>query len=124
MSLLTRKDLLKRDELTIEKVQLSKDSFVYVRQMNGREKDNWEASLLSTVKKPDGSMEPKQNLKDFRSKLAICTVCDENGVLLFKGTDVEELSTNMSAFKLDRIIEVANRLNKVSEKDKKELLKN
>jgi hypothetical protein len=44
--------------------------------------------------------------------------------LLFRPTDVELLNKRMSASNLDRIITVAQRLNRITEQDKEEMLKN
>ena len=123
--LLSREALLQRDELKIERVELSK-GHVFVREMTGLEKDIWEKSMLK--EKPSGNknrpVEYEVNIEGFRAKLAIVTVCNEKGVLLFKPEDVRVLNQMMSAANLDRIITVAQRLNAITEKDKEELLKN
>jgi len=123
--LLSREALLQRDELKIERVELSK-GHVFVREMTGLEKDIWEKSMLK--EKPSGNknrpVEYEVNIEGFRAKLAIVTVCDEKGVLMFKPEDVRVLNQMMSAANLDRIITVAQRLNAITEKDKEELLKN
>jgi len=123
--LLSREALLQRDELKIERVELSK-GHVFVREMTGLEKDIWEKSMLK--EKPSGNknrpVEYEVNIEGFRAKLAIVTVCNEKGVLMFKPEDVRVLNQMMSAANLDRIITVAQRLNAITEKDKEELLKN
>lgn len=122
---LNREALLQRDELKIEKVQLTR-GFVYVREMTGREKDIWEQSMLK--QKPSGDknnpIRYETTLENFRAKLAVVTVCDENGELLLKPSDVENLNKMMSASNIERIIEVAQKLNAITEKDKDEILKN
>jgi len=120
---LNRDALLKKEELEVVKVDLSKDEFVYVRQMTGRERDIWERSLYR-MEKRGKTMESVSTLEDFRAKLAVCTLCDEEGKLLLKPTDVSMLSQNMSAAKLELIINEAQKLNKISEEDKEELIKN
>ena len=123
--LLSREALLQRDELKIERVELSK-GHVFVREMTGLEKDIWEKSMLK--EKPSGNknrpVEYEVNIEGFRAKLAIVTVCNEKGVLMFKPEDVRVLNQMMNAANLDRIITVAQRLNAITEKDKEELLKN
>jgi hypothetical protein len=122
---LSREALLQKDELQIEKVELTR-GFVHVREMTGKEKDIWEQSLMK--QKPSGNktkgIEYEVSLEDFRAKLAIVTVCDEKGVLLFKPQDVKVLNENMSASNLDKIVTVAQKLNRISEQDKEEILKN
>jgi len=123
--LLNREMLLQRDELQIEKVELTK-GYVYVREMTGKEKDTWEKSLMK--QKPSGNknrpIDYEVDIEGFRAKLAVVTVCDADGVLLFKPQDVQTLNSMMSASNLDKIITVAQRLNRISEEDKEEILKN
>jgi len=121
---LTRDDLLKKDTLEIVEVDLG-DAIVFVRQMTGHERDGFEQSLLTKKKDNKGNVVAiEQATEDFRAKLAVQTVCDEKGDLLFKRDDYLRLSMNISAAKLEKIIEVAQRINAIGEKDKEELIKN
>lgn len=121
---LTRDDLLKKDTLEIVEVDLG-DAIVFVRQMTGHERDGFEQSLLTKKKDNKGNVIAiEQATEDFRAKLAVQTVCDEKGDLLFKRDDYLRLSMNISAAKLEKIIEVAQRINAIGEKDKEELVKN
>jgi hypothetical protein len=120
MGLLNRKDLLQKEKVQIVKVDLGEDNFVFVRQMSGRERDRWETSLLKEG--PGGKYQ--QALDDFRAKLAVATLCDEEGNLLLQHTDIGTLSQNMSAASLDKIVTEAQRINRVSEQDKEALVKN
>jgi hypothetical protein len=123
--LLTRDALLQKDDLKIEKVELSR-GFVFVREMTGHEKDVWEQSMLK--QKPSGDkrkpVEYETTLEDFRAKLAVVTVCDAEGTLLFKPEDVKTLSRMMSATNMEKIVDVAQRINAISQKDRDEILKN
>ena len=123
--LMTREALLQRDELKIEKVELSR-GYVYVREMTGHEKDIWEQSMLK--QKPSGDknkpVEYETTLEDFRAKLAVVSVCDAEGNLLFEQKDVKLLNKMMSASNIEKIVEVAQRLNAVTDKDKETILKN
>ncbi|MFP4019437.1 MAG: hypothetical protein ACLFT4_03220 [Bacteroidales bacterium] len=121
--LLDKKALLQRDNLTIEKVEFEDGNHVFVRQMTGRERDKWEQSLMREVKRPNGQIDYERSLDDFRAKLAVCTVCDEKGKLLLNFNDYNKLSENMSAFKLEKIVNVAQKLNKISEEDRENLSK-
>lgn len=125
MALLSREDLLKKEELIKEKVILdeTKDEYVYVRQMTAHEKSIWEISQVQksgTGKKTTYDV----TLDDYRAKLAVVTVCDEAGELLFKATDFNKLSMNISAAKLEKIVDVAQRLNAITEEDREEMVKN
>ncbi len=91
---------------------------VFVREMTGREKDNFEAGLISV-----NGRKQKMNLADVRARLAILVCCDENGSLIFKPEDVEWL-TKKSVRPLSRIYNAAKDLNDLSDEDEEELLKN
>ena len=123
--ILTREALLQRDDLKSEKVELTR-GHVFVREMTGHEKDVWEQSMLK--QKPNGdrnkAVEYETTLEDFRAKLAVVTVCDAEGNLLFEPKDVKMLNKMMSATNIERIVAVAQRLNAVTEKDKEDILKN
>lgn len=122
--LLDRKSLLKKEELQVVKVDLGKDEFVYVRQMTGRERDTFEQSLLQEGKDKEGNITYKQSLQDFRAKLAVCTLSNEKGESLLEPGDYEQLSMSMSAARLEKIVNEAQKINKISEEDKEALTKN
>jgi hypothetical protein len=125
MGQLGRADLLQKEILLREKVELGNDEFVYVTQMTGRERDNFEQSLVKKIKDRKGTVTGfEQITEDFRAKLAVCTVCDEEGKLIFEPKDYNVLSINMSAAKLEKIINAAQKLNAISEEDKEALIKN
>lgn len=124
-TLLDRKKLLAKEELKIEEVNLGKGESVYVRQMTGHERDIFEQSLIKETKDTKGNViSYDRALGDFRAKLAVCTICDEKGSLILEPKDVEVLSKNMSAARLERIINKAQELNNISEEDKEALVKN
>lgn len=122
---LNREQLLQKEVLAIEKVDLGNGQFVYVREMNGRERDRFEQSLVKEKKDTrTGAVTVERSLEDFRAKLAVCTVCDEKGNAIFLPGDAAILSQNMGARKLETIVNAAQKLNKISEQDKEELTKN
>jgi len=120
---LGREDLLKKQELKVESVELDEKSAVHVRQMTGREREQFEKSLRHEIKKGN-DIKYEHALDDFRAKLAVCTVCDEKGVLIFQAGDYKTLSQNISAAWLDKIATVASKLNAITEEDKEDLVKN
>lgn len=120
MALLDRKKLLQKQELRIEKVNLTQDDFVFVREMTARERDRFEQSLMTEDNKGDYV----RSLDDFRAKLAVHTVCDENGNSILTPNDYPLLSKNMRAKDLEKIINKAQEMNRISESDKEELVKN
>jgi len=124
MGFLGKAALLKKDILKVKRVDLGNDDFVFVRQMTGRERDNWEQSLMKEVKDSKGKRDYQTNLSDFRAKLAVNTLCDEQGNLVLTMVDFEKLSMNMSYTKLEAIVSAAQELNKITEEDKEALTKN
>ena len=124
-NLLNREKLLAKEELEVVQVDLGKDEFVYVRQMTGRERDRFEQSLRREIKNKAGMVDGfEMVLNDFRAKLAVVTLCNEKGELLLKPTDYPLLSENMSAARLEKIVNEAQRLNAITEEDKEALVKN
>ncbi len=126
MALLDRSSLLKKEELTVKKVALGGEDFVYVRQMTGRERDRFEQSLIR--EKPGaeagGDVVYERSLEDFRAKLAVNTICTAEGDNILEPKDYPTLSQHMSAARLEVIVNAAQKLNKISEDDKTKLVKN
>lgn len=126
MGLLDRKKLLTKQVLKIEKVILDEktNDFVYVRQMTGSERDKYEQSLRRIINTKNGTADYELALDNLRGKLAVNTICDENGVLLLKPDDYDILGDNMSAATLEKIVNIAQKLNAITEADKESMLKN
>lgn len=125
MTILDRKALLSKEALTIEKVDLGREEFVFVRQMTGRERDTFEKSLLKEIKDEKGGViSVVSDTEDFRAKLAVVTLCDEKGLSLLSPEDYPKLSQNMSAFRLDKIVTAAQRLNAITDEAKEDIVKN
>lgn len=120
----TREQLLRKEKLETRRVDLGEEGHVFVRQMTGRERDRFEQSLMCSEQMPDGTTKLVQRLEDFRAKLAVNTVCDEQGNNLFEPEDYEMLSRNMSAARLELIINAAQEMNRISQKDRENLVKN
>ena len=130
---LTKEMLLEqKDALAMEKVELKNSKgelrgFVFVREMTAKEKNTWELSLTKKLPRiGNKQQETEMNLEDYRAKLAICTLCDEQGVRLFdmKPNVIATLSEKLSASNMERIADVASALNKITKEDQDELVKN
>jgi len=130
---LTKEMLLEqKDVLAIEKVELQDSKgtvrgHVFVREMTAKEKNTWELSLTKVLPKVGRQQqEIVMNLEDYRVKLAICTLCDEQGVRLFdmKPNVIATLSERLSASNMERIADAASALNKITKEDQEELVKN
>jgi len=108
-NLLDKSKLLEREKLQVEKVEFENGDFVYVRQMTGHERDVFERSLYVM----DANNKPTTKLEDFRAKLAVVTLCDETGKSLLEPRDFMALSNAMSASKLEKIVNAAQKLNAI-----------
>ncbi len=125
MALLNKKQLLQKDDLQIKKVWLTNEDYVCVRQMTGRERDQFEQSMLKPIKDQQGNIvDYERQLEDFRAKLAACTICDEEGKLLLHFNDYLKLSQQMSAKKLEKIVNTSQELNRITDEDKEAMVKN
>ena len=122
--LMNRKSLLAKEELQIVEVKLGKDESVYVKQMTGRERDIFEQSLVKENKNEKDEITYDRSITDFRAKLAVMCICDQTGEKLLEPSDYETLSQNMSAARLEKIVNEAQKINKISEEDKENLVKN
>lgn len=115
MQLLTREAILGANDLTAEVVEVPEwGGAVRVRVLTAAERDQFEASVLS-----DGVSGPAR-VGNIRARLAALTLCDEAGAPLFTPDDLEALGAK-SAAAMDRIFDVASRLNAFSKKDVDEL---
>jgi hypothetical protein len=123
--ILDRKKLLQKEALPIEKVDLGNGDFIYVKAMTGHERDLFEQSLLKEKVDEKGNLERyDRDNADFRAKLVVITACDESGKLIFEPTDYTELSRNMSIVTLEKIVAASLKLNKITEQDQNDLVKN
>jgi len=125
-TLLDRKKLLQKEPLKTVKVDLGDGEHVFVREMTGRERDQFERSLYEVKEdtKSTGRFKYERRLEDFRAKIAVNTLCDEKGDLLLQPEDYAQLSKSMKASKLDKIANAAQELNRITPEDKEFLVKN
>lgn len=122
---LDRKMLLEKEKMEIVKVEFDNGDYVFVRQMTGHERDTFEQSLLKKNRDSKGTIVGyEQSTEDFRAKLAVVTVCDEQGEMIFHPGDYATLSRSMSAKRLEKIVNEAQKLNAITEEDKEEIIKN
>lgn len=126
-SLLEEKDTLAIEKVVLEDSKGNVRGHVFVREMTAKEKSTWELSLTKILPKLGGQQqETVLNLEDYRVKLAICTLCEENGTRMFdmKPNVIATLSEKLSASNMERIADVASKLNKITKEDQDELVKN
>jgi len=73
----------------------------YVRAMSAGERDEFEVAHT------------KSRNRDFRARLVACTVCDENGDLVFQPADIPALSA-LPAATLQPLVVAATEVNKLA----------
>ena len=111
MTYLSRDDILKAEDLKIQEVEIPDwGGIVRVRELNGVDRDTYEASLMRIL--PDGKVTP--NLENRRAKLVALSVINEDGTPMFGLSDVLELGTK-SAANLELVAEVSERLSGLTE---------
>ena len=115
--MLTAEQILKSDDLK-DRVKVNIPEWggdLYVRKMNGMERDRWELMTARAVDKPLAA--------NVRASLCAMTICNEKGKRLFTDNQMTALGAK-SAIALNRIFEVSQRLNKLEDSDIEELEKN
>ncbi|KPV54678.1 hypothetical protein SE17_02305 [Kouleothrix aurantiaca] len=119
MALLSRADILQALDLPRERVAVPEwGGEVYVRALNGSERDSLEAWMLEMNGK--GAQDLYAN---FTARLAAMTMVGEDGENLFTLADIQVLGKK-SANALRRVMDVAQRLSGVTQADVEELTKN
>ena len=118
--LLSRADILGiADDIQTERVDVPEwGGSVLVRGLTGTERDEFEAGIVGEKKS-----EKRFNYRNFRARLVVLAMVDEEGNQLFGPADVRQLGER-SALALDRVFDVAQRLSGISEDDVEELTKN
>lgn len=113
--MLTRQQILEANDKPLKEVNVPCwQGSVYVRCMSAKEKDAFESSLLG---------DKERDMANIRARLAVLTLCDENGSLIFSKEDAELLGTK-SVLALDTLLPVIKRLNAIEDKEVEELKKN
>jgi hypothetical protein len=115
MPFMTKEQILGVKDLHIEEVSVPEwDATVGVRVMRGSEYDYFDECIAAAG---------QGYVKNFRPLVCALTICDEYGGRLFSTTEVEALAEKSEAA-IERIYEVACRLNKLRTQDREELEKN
>jgi hypothetical protein len=124
-SYLGRDAILARSALKTEEVRVPEwmdpdtgADVVLVRELRGRERDEWEASLAVQRGR---QMVP--DVANMRAKLVARSVVGDDGEPLFSQQDVAALG-ELSAAALDRVFEAASRLSGLNPADLEEMAKN
>ncbi len=94
---------------------------VYVRPMSAGERDRWEGELLDRSEKRKESIQAAT--ENLRAMFLAKCLCDEDGAILFGPDDIDALAAK-NYKPIDRVFEVAQRINGMSDADVEELEKN
>jgi hypothetical protein len=115
-NILTRDAILAADDIRTETVEVPEwGGSVIVKGMTGQQRDSFEEAITAQRGK-----DYVVNFRNFRSKLIVRCVVDENGVQLFGPTDVEALGKK-SAAALQRVFKVAQKLSGLGDDEVEEL---
>lgn len=116
---LNREAILKANDIEKREVYIPEwGGSVYVRGMSGRERDQFEASIIR-----QRGRNTEINMKNARAKLVVMCTVDQEGNRLFTDADVAPLA-DKSAKALDRIFAVAQELSGITREDMEELTEN
>lgn len=118
----SREDILGFDDLTREPVVIPEwgGITVWVRVMRAAERDWLDAMSLDA----EGQALPiQERLQDYRGRVTAITSCNEDGSSIFMLTDAAALGKK-SARAIDRIVEVAQRINRMTEEEVNKLTGN
>ena len=109
---LTRESFFAVPAPKVERIEIPElGGHVWLKPMSAGDRDRFEAEHATA----------KQ--RDFRARLAVASVCDEAGSLLFGAADVPQLS-KLPASALEPIVRTAVRINALTDEDIEELEKN
>ena len=112
MSELTREQILKSDDLPLEKVDVPEwGGSVYMRTLTGKQRDEFEQLAFDRQKKKN------LDIRGCKVKLVAMCLCDKDGKVLFGGRDDESKLIEKSGAALQRLSEVAQRLSGMNEKE-------
>ena len=110
-----REQILAADDLPVEEVEVPEWGVtVWVRSLMAHERDALEAVFLR---------DSEASLENLRARLCAMCIVDENGERVFTDADAQVLGRK-SARALDRVFEVAQRLNGMSARDVDDLVGN
>jgi hypothetical protein len=104
------------DDLQVRIVEVPEwKGSIGVKVMAGTDRDKYEASLMKQQGKKFNA-----DLNNARSKLLVMCLCDEKGARLYKDTETGRLGKKSSVV-LDRLYEVAQEINGITEENIKDI---
>jgi len=124
MAILTKEQIRDFNDLKKQEVQVEAwgNGTVIVREPTSKERDDYEQGLL-VAKRVGKSMEVTPNFTNAKAKLVVKCAINDDGTRMFKDSDAEWLG-DKSANAIAQIVEVIERLGRMSQKDIDELTEN
>lgn len=122
MPALTKDVLFKADDLPRERVDVpewGEGAYVFVRPLTASERDSWEMYAIEMR----GRWKSDSVFPGLRASLIVRCAVDDDGKRIFDDLDVDQLG-DKSGKALDRLWEVATRLNGMTAQDVEDLKKN
>jgi len=139
MGLLTKQEILSQDDLKKEELYIPEwEASVLISELSADARDEFEQFMVEERdrirpkqrqpvkgqgKKQDKPQVNKKEYAHIRAALAAYTLVDEKGERLFSTQDIMELGKK-SGMALDRIFDVANKLNKIYGQEREDVEKN
>ncbi len=112
--ILSKDDILAAPDLKTERVPVPEwGGDVFIRMMNGNERDAYE----------EWATQAQTSLKGIRARIAALCLVGEDGVRLFEDADIDILGKK-SASALERVVGAVMKLNAVTKADLEDLAKN
>jgi hypothetical protein len=114
-TMLTREQIIRNSDSGIVKNRVTVPEWggdVYIKTMTAGERGEFEAIVSKD-----------ENRSVVRQVLLALTICDEIGNLIFAISDINELSKK-SVSAIDRLFDVANKINKITTQEQVEVEKN
>lgn len=114
--MLNKESILAANDLTTETVNVPEwQGEIKIRSWTGAEREQFEKSV--------NVIDGKVKSSDVLSRIAVLSICDDDGKRIFTDADIPALSKK-SAAALERIADKAVKLNGLTESDIEELAKN
>lgn len=105
-----RDKILGADDLRRELVSVPEwDADIYIQEMTGSDRDQYEAALIDKSKLPT-----KEKLKNMRAELVVLTAVDESGARIFSDDDIALVGAK-NAKVLSRLAETAQMINRLND---------
>jgi hypothetical protein len=115
LTILNRDAIRNKKDVQIKRLEIPEwDGVVYIRSISGRERDDIECIFA------DENQELSEKLRNMRARMAVLSVCDNEGNRLFTLQDMEWLGEK-NANALNKIFTEARALSGFSKSDIKEL---